>query len=492
MANYLKMAVKQQIQALLALGWSYRRIERETGVRRETISRYDREGISKPAKVPAGSELRLSSNSRAAPHHDVIQSGLDKGLSAQRIFEDLCFDHGYGGSYDSVKRYCRRLKKIHRQVVGVMHSAPGEEAQVDFFAGAPTLDPVTGRYRKTWIFQMTLCCSRHSFEEAVFEQKIEPFIRCHEHAFRFFGGVPRVVRLDNLKAGVVRACLYDPDVADVYAAFARHWGFAPLPCQPRNPKEKGKVERSGGYMKGSLKGRTFESLSEQNAFLARRNRTISSLRIHGTTKRQVIAHFLEVEKPTLLPLADEQFSLFETGRRTVHPDGHIQVKGAFYSVPHHLVGCQLTVRYDDRLVKVFDGETMVAAHLRVVAGTFATADVHRPASKPARQESYVRALFAKAERIGPGALAWARAAEKERDVRAYRLIQGMLSLTRRHPKERVNWACKVAEGAGQYRYRTLVRLVEQANKEAPAAKPQLIQAHEIIRPLSSYQQEAGT
>jgi transposase len=150
------------------------------------------------------------------------------------------------------------------------------------------------------------------------------FLRAIEHALIDFGGVPEVVCHDNLKAAIVRACLYDPDVSELYAAFAAHWGFVPLPARPRHPEEDGIVENSGNYVKdNAVKGRRFDSLEDLNAYLAKWNRTIARLRIHGTTRKQVYTHFLEVDKPTLKPLPQERFSLFEIGTRTVHPDGHI-------------------------------------------------------------------------------------------------------------------------------------------------------------------------
>lgn len=481
MGNYLKMAQREQIKALLALKWSYRRIQRETGVHRETVARYAKEHDSKPSKVPAGSDTDNSSRSQAAPYRHFIVSCIDKGLTARRIYEDLAEEYGYTGSYDSVLRYVRRLRKNHKRITFVMHSAAGEEAQVDFLTGPPVLDPSTGRYRSTHIFIMTLCCSRHSYEEAVFTQKTPQFIRCHENAFREFGGVVKVVRLDNLKSGVSRACLYDPDVSGVYASFARHYGFTPLPCRPRNPREKGKVERSCGYLKNALKGRRFDSIEELNSFLRRRNRTVSSLRIHGTTKKQVISHFLEVEKPALLPFPESPFPLFEQGTRIVHPDGNIQVKGAFYPVPCNLIGQTVTVRYDDRLVRVLSGESTVAVHPCAAPGTYAPGG---EGSHP-RQLSFQKQLFARVEKIGADALEWAKAAQQERGVRAYRLIQGMVSFCRRYPRERVNWACRISHDSGVYRYKTLLRLLDQG-KESSSTQMSLIQSHELIRPLSDY------
>lgn len=124
--------------------------------------------------------------------------------------------------------------------------------------------------------------------------------------------ITRIIRHDNLKAAVVRACLYDPDVNPVYAAFGAHWGFTPLPTRPRNPQENGKQERSGGYVKtNALAGHRFNSLDEQNQHLRRWNRTIARLRIHGTTRRQVFTHFEETDKKVLQPLAAAPFAIFE-------------------------------------------------------------------------------------------------------------------------------------------------------------------------------------
>src|SRR5215207_8005432 len=247
MPNYLKMPKKSQVLALLELGWSCRRIEAETGVRRETVSRYDRTRQPNAAKTfpgsdaspPAGSPgLEPGDDSNAAKpfagsrprprfaaavFRTVITEKLDAGLSLQRIWQDLVEEYGYGASYESVKRFVRTIAP-RRRAVGVFHCAPGAEGQVDFFQGAPTLERATGEWRRPWVFRMTLGHSRHGYEEAVWDQKLETFLRLHERAFRDLGGVPLVVRHDNLKAAVVRACFFDPDSHQVYLAFAQHWG----------------------------------------------------------------------------------------------------------------------------------------------------------------------------------------------------------------------------------------------------------------------------
>jgi transposase len=526
MANYLKMKQRQQVIALLDLGWTYRRIQTETGVRRETVSRYDRLRRAKAAKVFPGSESsaptteplqtpehetasanpanvfpgspsnaakvfagsELPARSTAAPYRAAILEKLGHGLSLQRIWQDLVEEYGYGGSYESVKRFARGLERP-RRAVGVYHSAPGEEAQVDFFRGAPTLRGETGQWERPWVFRMTLCHSRHGYEEAAWDQKLETFLRLHENAFVDLGGVPQIVRQDNMKAAVVRACLYDPDSNDIYAAFGRHWGFTPLPIRPRNPQENGKEERSGGYVKdNALKGRRFESLQEQNEFLRRWNRTIARLRIHGTTRQQVWTHFLATDQPALRPLASEPFPLFASGMRTVHPDRHIEVQGSFYPMPLSVPeGTRVRVRWDRQMVYVFQEESLVAVHARISAGRYAPRPGASPLEQTSTQCAFAAQLLGRCERVGPSLHQWAEAAIEERGVRAYRLIQGVLRLTRRHPREQLLHAAGHALEHRLFRYKDLQRLAAAALPADPVRA--LTQEHESIRPMTQYRLE---
>lgn len=474
------MADKTRIQALLELGWTYRRIERETGVRRETVARYDpQREDAKPATVITGSA------SVAEPFREAIEAAVAKGLTAQRIWQDLRADYGYPHAYPSVMRFVRTVRRHRPEMADVMEHPPGQEAQVDYFQGPLTFDTLYRRWRRAWIFRMTLSCSRHGYEEPMWAQDRRSFLRAHEHAFAFFNGVPKVVRHDNLKAAVVRACLYDPDVSEVYSAFGQHWGFVPLPSRPYHPQENGIAENSGGYVKhNALKGRRFQSLDELRTFLVHWNWTIARLRIHGTTRKQVYAHFLEVDQPALQPPPSQRFGLFEVGTRTVHIDGHVEVASAYYSVPEMLLGVKVKVHWDEYLVRIYAGGKCVTIHARVLAGQYSTKPEHRSAHRPARQQAYLATLLTKIEHIGGQSLAWSQAAIAERDVRAYRLLQGLVSLTRKHRRERVDWACGVALQAHSFRYKTLTRLLEQQPEPEPG--PRLTQEHECIRELTQY------
>jgi transposase len=488
--------MKTTILSLVEQGWSFRRIHRELGVDREAVSRCVRLEASKPANLPTGSpEAGVKTGqtrppgptSIVAPFREVVEQKLQIGLDAYRIFQDLRGEHGYGGGYDAVKRFVRRLRAAEPTVYARIEVAPGQEAQVDFGTGAPTLHPTTGQYRRPHLFKMTLSFSRHSYEETVWRQDVETFIRCHERAFQALGGVTAIVRLDNLKAGVARACLYDPDINKTYAEYAAHAGFVPLPCQPRRPEHKGKIERGIGYTKNAVKGRTFGSIEEQNEFLRTWNRTVARVRIHGTTKQQVWARYIELERPALKPLPPEGFSMCRSGTRKVHPDGHVEVDKAYYSVPHRYVGQEVEVRWDEHMVRILAGHEIVAVHHKLpVPGRFTTRPEHLPARKSRTQEQYQAHLLARAEKLGPGALGWALGALGNRGPLALRPIQGVLGLCRRHPPEEVDWACRQALMHASFRYQTVRELLDR--RQGQLVEPSLIQEHDLIRPLAEYGQ----
>jgi len=522
MANVLKMEKRVLVQQLLALGWSYRRIQEETGIRRETVSKYDsrKQGIcseeqANPAKVPPDvclqnrpleSKCPPTSASRDDPHllvsaapassspngrslaasqDQFIQEQLAQGLTAKRIYQDLISEQGFSGSYDSVKRYVRKLKKSQPQVFARLHAEPGQEAQVDFGKAAPTLKD--GRWVRPWLFKMVLSYSRHAYEEVVWREDVESFIRCHEHAFQDFGGVPRLVRLDNLKSGVLVANLYEPELNAAYAAFARHAGFAPLPCLPGKPEHKGKVESGIGYTKdNALKGRRFESLAAQNAHLRHWNKTWARTRIHGTTKKQVWAVFVEAERATLHALPDHPFGYFKIATRVVHNDGHIEVDRAYYSVPHRFVGQKLTVHYNAIWVKVLSGAERVAFHTKCDPGHFRTEKTHLPLGKSLSTQEYTARLLNQSFQIGAHCHGWAQKALKVRDQLALRAIQGVVRLQSTYATQIIDSACAGAIRMGSFRYHTVKLLCDDPAASDQEIEPELLKEHELIRDLRDY------
>ena len=206
---------------------------------------------SQPGKKPG------INSSLCTEHHQVIVAGLERGLQAQRIWQDLVSEHGFQGKYWSVKRSVMRLKSRQPLPFRRLETAAGLEAQVDFGQGAWVKGP-DGKRRRPWVFRVVLSHSRKGYSEVVWRQTTEAFVDCLENAFRHFGGVPERIVLDNLKAAVTKADWYDPEIHLQLQSFAQHHGTVFLPTKPYTPRHKGKIEGGVKYVhNNALAGRTF-------------------------------------------------------------------------------------------------------------------------------------------------------------------------------------------------------------------------------------------
>ena len=224
--------------------------------------------------------------------------------------------------------------------------------------------PHSGALRRAWAFVMVLSYSRHQYVEFVFDQRLPTWIALHAHAFAFFGGVPGRVVLDNLKAGITRACFDDPQIQPTYRECAEHYGFLLAPCAPRTPEHKGKVEQGGvHYVKQNfLGGRAPTTLTQANADVLEWCRTTAGLRRHGTTKVAPLERFEQVERTQLLPLPATPYELAIWKRVKLHRDGYVVFNDAFYSAPSRLVGQTLWVRGGSEQVRLYTSDSCLGLH----------------------------------------------------------------------------------------------------------------------------------
>jgi transposase len=497
------MATVNAILTLRRRGWSFRRIARELGIHRDTVSRHVRlaEAAScqngpraKQATPPTGSEASKqatlptgssSQPSQCEPFREIILAKLEVGLSAQRIWQDLRADHGFAHGYDSVKRFVRRLGQARPLPFRRMECGPGEQAQIDFGTGAPVIRP-DGRRRRTHIFRVVLSHSRKAHSEVCYRQTTDDFIRCIENAFWHFGGVPKTLVIDNLKAAVTKADWFDPDLNPKIQAFCEHYGTVILPTKPRMPRHKGKIENQVGYAKdNALKGRTFESLEAQNRHLLEWETSIADTRIHGTTRKQVCKHFREVEQRALQSLPVERFPFFHEAERTVHRDAHVEVDKAYYSVPPEYLGRKVWARWDGRMVRIFNHRMeQIAVHLKSEPGRFRTEPSHIAPEKISGVERGSAWLLDRVSLIGPYSSRWGEEMLQERGIQGVRVLLGLLSLSKRHSDEAIEKACQTASTHGAYRLRVIRELVK---RQAPKQEQfEFIDTHPIIRSLSEY------
>lgn len=514
MANVLKPEKQEQIRALGRLGWSLRRIEEATGVRRETISRHLKAaGIA--LRAPRGRSLPSSnaasdpitdpepgSNAASQPITDLERAGkpgwspmasscepfrewiegeVGRGRNAKTIWHDLVDDHGFEAGYLSVQRFVRKLRGgTVREACATIVTKPGEEAQVDYGDGPMVRDPDTGRYRRTRLFVMTLGFSRKAVWLLRFQSSSRVWCELHEEAFSRLGGTARVTVLDNLKEGVLKPDIYDPDLNPLYRDMLAHYGVVAVPARVRDPDRKGKVERSVGYAEnGPLKNMRFESLEEAQAYLDRWSERWADTRIHGTTKRQVAAMF-EEEKPQLLALPAEPFRYYEHGVRSVHLDGCIEVAAAYYGCPPGWIGRQVAVQWDSVHVRILNPSSglLLREHRRKPRGY---RSVH-PEDESKRTHPGVLRLLARATKAGDSIGQVCKVIHDRRGDAAVRRIQGVLALVKKHGAVVTEDACREALELGAPDYRFVRRWIERH----PPAPVSLRQVDPLIRNLTEY------
>jgi hypothetical protein len=328
--------------------------------------------------------------------------------------------------------------------------------------------------------------SRKAYSEVVWRQDTETFIRCLENAFRHFGGVTATLVVDNLKAAVLQPDWFDPDLNPKLRAFCAHYGTVLLPTKPAMPRHKGKIEAGVKYAQANaLKGRTFGSLAEQNAFLADWERTIADTRLHGTIRQQVGTYFRQAEQPALRPLPSSLFPCFEEAPRKVHRDGYVAFKHAYYSVPPEHVGRDVWVRAETRLVRIFNQHfEPIAVHARAEPGRFATDEAHIHAHKRVIIERGADYLVERCRVVGTNSGAWAEGLMTQRGPEAMRTLQGLLALAREHPVGELEQACARAVHLGLWRLRDVRRLLQQGEQ---VVQVDFLQVHPLIRDLSHYQ-----
>jgi transposase len=488
--NRLTVSLHHSIVTLAERGWSARRIARELGVHRETVGQHLRakpaistlgsveDNDSKPAISTLGSIGRQSASSGYAAE---IEAAMGRGLSLKRIHQDLVAEHGFAGSYQSVKRFARRFAASMDPPFRRIETAPGEEVQVDFGAGAWVVEE--GRRRRPHLFRCVLSHSRKGYAEVVWRQKTEVFIRCLENAFRHFGGVPARLVVDNLKAAVLRADWFDPDLNPKLVDFCRHYGTVLAPTKPAMPRHKGKVEAGVDYVQeNALKGRQFGSLGEQNEFLAHWERSVADTRIHGTVRQQVLKMF-EAERPSLRPLPTGLFPSFEEAKRSVHRDGFVEFGKAYYSVPPEFVGHTLWVRADSRLVRVLNSKfEQIAVHVRAEHGRWTTNPDHIHPHKRALIERGAEYILERCRLLGPSCGAWAQAVLDIRGPEAIRTLQGLLHLAKDHTVAELERVTTHALDHGCFRFRDLRMLLKHPDVPVQG----FLQTHPIIRDLSEY------
>ena len=421
-----------------------------------------------PSPGPAREVAAAASRSKCEALREVIVPLFEQGLTARRIYQDLRVEHAFAGAYESVKRFLAGLRAAAPVPVYRVEAQPGEEMQVDFGLGAPVVGD-GGKVRRTWVFRSVLSHSRKGYSESVFRQDTETFLRVIENALRHYGGVPLILNLDNLKAAVIKADWVDPELNPKIIAFCQHYGLNLLPCRPRTPQHKGKVERGVAYVKSNaLKGLRFTSLGAQNAHLIQWEKNVADTRLHGTTRRQVACAF-ELEKPHLQPLPPGLFVCYRESLRRVARDSSVQVDRAYYQVPLEYIGREVWVQIESRSVRLFNQRReLIASHLPLSPGQFSSVQgVGGFDSKGIGARQAAHQWLQLAGKYGPRAKAWAEAVWSARGIEGVRSLMGLAGLGRNHSSHAIEQACASALNLVAHRLSDLQRILKQGSAATP-------------------------
>lgn len=417
----------------------------------------------------------------AAIHAELARPGVTRLL----LWQEYKAEHPDGWQYSVFCARYQRWLATQEPVLRQQHE-PGDKCFVDY-AGqtVPVTDRYTGEQRPAQIFVAVLGCSNYTYAEATFSQQLHDWLGAHVRALTFFGGVPRAFVSDNLRSAVKRAHRYEPELNRSYHDFAEHYDVAILPARVRKPRDKAKVEAGvlvvERWILARLRHRTFFSLGELNAAIRDLLEALNERpfkKLDGCRQTR----FLELDRPALRPLPAHSYEFGEWRRAKVHPDYHVEVKRAYYSVPYRLIGQQVDVRLSAHAVEIFHHGTLIAAHARAQQrGRRSTRDEHRPAQHSAVVEQSLARVLERATRIGAATVEVLRrqAAHRKHPEETLRSAQGILRLAVDFDPIALEGACERALALQSYSYRTVRTLIE--TPATPASAPALDLAHDNVR-----------
>jgi transposase len=444
----------------------------------EYLRRARRAGLSWPlAADPSDEDLErllfppapgtVSVDRRPPPDWPILHRELKRaGVTLSLLWEEYrsAYPEGYGYS-----RFCDLYRDWRGQLSPTMRQShvAGEKLFVDYAGDTvEVIDGATGEIRGAQIFVATLGASSLTYAEATWTQTLPDWIGSHTRAFGFLGGVPRQVVPDNLKSGVVKACLYDPEINRTYADMASHYGIAIMPARPRKPRDKAKVEVGvqvvQRWVLARLRNRRFFSLAELNQAIRELLHALNARQTRhlGASRRQL---FEAIDQPALASLPTEPYQYAEWKKRRAGLDYHVEVDKHYYSVPRALAKQKLWARLADRTVEVFHKGKRVAAHMRGPANRRHTTITEHMPSSHRRHAGWTH------ERIRRDAAANGSNAKILIDVilrgkphpeQGFRSCIGILRLAKTHGVDRLEAACGRALEIGATSYSSVASILK--------------------------------
>jgi transposase len=487
------MDVDQVIRRWI-VGESIRAIGRATGLDRNTVRRLirfsEQAGVKPGDAWPDADKLKNICERLGRPgaardpgrieqallaRQSQIETWLKDRLILTKVHE-LLGREGLVVPYPTLHRFVRKHCGFGRPAGTVrrIEAMPGEFAEIDFGQLGLLQELGSGRRRVVHGFIMVMGYSRLSCVIPVFHQDVNTVIDCFERAFEFFGGCPRRVVMDGMKACLDKADPCAPRFNRTFLEYANYRGFLPDAARPRHPKDKPVVENTVRFVRERFfKGETFIDLDDVQRRALVWCREIAGRRIHGTTRRVPVDVFETEEKAVLIALKPERFDPPRWTDCKIHPDHHVRVDGALYSVPSRWdVGMKVQVRADRSLVRIYGRGELIKTHDRKPAGGRSTDYNDYPDGKAPYAMRWPNFYCKRARELGAsigdftdqllsGELPWSR----------IRSAQKLLGLAERYGAERLDAACQRALRFEQLDVYAVKRILEQGLEHDSTAEP---------------------
>lgn len=492
--------IRELLRLKFDLGLSIHKIAASLVIARSTVkeclTRAESAGLAWPLPAALSDEqleaqlypVKPVSSDIPLPDFAHLQRELARpGVTRMLLWQEYKAQHPLGLQYSAFCDHFRSFCSAAEPVMRFEHRA-GQKCFVDY-AGQTVgiIDRRTGEITPAQIFVAVLGCSSFTYAEASATQSLPDWLGAHVRALAFFGGTPAAIVPDNLKSGVDRPHRYDPDLNRAYAEFAEHYGIAILPARVRKPRDKSKVENAvlvvERWILARLRDRQFFSLVELNVAI---KALLTELNERGFQKLDGSrrSRFLELDQPALKALPPRAYEYAQWKCAKVHPDYHIELEHAYYSVPYQYIAQRVDVRITARMVEIFARRELIAAHVRVFKrGLRVTLDAHRPANHRAVIDTTMDRLLQRAQAINPvvAAVLNEQFNRKQHPEEALRSAQGILRLAQDFSPPQLVLACERALTLKTYSYRSVRALITAPAATESGDARQLSLVHENVR-----------
>jgi transposase len=420
-----------------------------------------------------------------------IKELLDKKITNIRIFEILTEEYGIKSTYVNLCKYIQKYLPKQREAFGVQINESGETAEIDFGYLGMFPGPL-GKLVKTYGLVVILNFSRLSYFAITYDQKLETLIKCLEAAFFFFNGVPKRLKVDNMKTAILKNQHYDLEFNQDFLEFANHYNTVIVACTPHAPQQKGTVEAGIKYLQNNFVcGRTFVDAADMRRQLTDWMVNYANRRIHGTTRQIPQEVFENMEKDKLQRLPNHPFAFFNRGVRTVAQNCHIHFENNYYSVPSSLVGKEVTVRWNERLIRIIYQGEQVALHTKINGiGQYQTQRSHLPSFKIYSQTEYQARFEKEFIDMGEEAQMYFNTLLSGKDAYWARTARIILGLRKTYGDMAVNASLKRALYYKAFDVTTIKNILEKRLYEIPF-EPKLLDTTNTIttKENSSFQRE---